>query len=181
MKSLIPALLACALATACSSTGGSGARSSSVQEAKGQPILLVFTDYRTGARMELANESHTDRIKQYSEPRSDANRKVQSDDLMKGLVAYLDDQGFSKDATPGDPPYMTGGDLRWTLQITRPFGESYVAESQTSSTREKLRLRIYSKAFLDTYNHTQAWQAVQIESGRMPFKGPKLGPAGGKR
>jgi len=181
MKSLIPALLACVLLAACSSTSGSPTRASSGQKAEGEPILLVFTDYRTGARMELANESHTDRIKQYSEQRSDANRKVQSDDLMDGLVAYLDDQGFSRDSTPGDPPYMTGGDLRWTLQIMRSSGESYVAESQTASTREKRRLRIYSKAFLDTYNATQGWQAVKIESGQLPFKGPNLKPADGKR
>jgi hypothetical protein len=181
MKSLIPVLLACALTAACSSTGGSGGRPAAGQKAKGEPILLVFTDYHTGARLELANESHTDRVKQYSEQRNDANRKVQSDDLMNGLVAYLDEQGFSRDATPGDPPYMTGGDLRWTLQVMRAAGESYVAEARTASTREKRRLRIYSKAFLDTYNHTQGWQAVKIESGQMPFKGPNIKPTGGKR
>ena len=181
MKRLIPTFITCALLAACSSTGGSGGRSSSGDGAEGEPIILVYTYFQTGASMELANESHTNRLNQYSEPRSNANRKVQSDDLMKDLIDYLDAKGFSKEAIQGDPPYMTGGDLSWTLQLERPSGKSYVAESKTSSTREKRRLRIYSQAFLSTYNATQGWQAVKIESGEMPFKGPNLKQTGGKR
>jgi hypothetical protein len=177
MKQLLYALIVGGLA-ACSSTGSDDGDEAPAE--KGTPILLSFVDYRTGARSELVNESHTSKLEQYSKPRSDAARKVQSDELVAGLVEYLEDNGFRKLAASGDPPYLTGGQFYWTLQLVEPERRCYVAAGRNTSLADKQRLHAFSQAFLGVYNHTDGWQAVEVKPGEMPFKGPNLKPGGGR-
>jgi hypothetical protein len=173
-------LCATLLLTACASTGSDG--SGQAAGGKGTPIQITFVDYRTGATMELVNESHTSKLEQYSTPRSNASRKVQSDELVGQLVEYMDDNGYQKLAVPGDPPYLTGGQFYWTLQIVEPDRRSYVAEGRTTTLADKQRVRAFSQAFLGVYNLTDGWQAVEVAPGEMPFKGPNLPTQkGGKR
>jgi hypothetical protein len=176
MKQL--ALFLGCLAAACSSTGSSGGDGAS--GGTGTPIQLTFVDYRTGARTELVNESHTSKLEQYSKTRSDASRKVQSDELIDGLVEYLEDNGFRKLAASGDPPYLTGGQFYWTLQLIEPERRCYVAEGRNTTLADKQRLRAFSQAFLGVYNLTDGWQAVEVKPGELPFKGPNLKQGGGR-
>ena len=51
-------------------------------------------DYRTGRNFELVNETHTSRVEQYSTLRDNADRKVQSDEIVAkrvegGVQKYL--------------------------------------------------------------------------------------------
>jgi len=179
MKRLLCALSFAGLALSCSSSGAAGG-ADEAGGAKGEPLQLIFVEYKSGARMELVNESHTSKLEQYSQVRTDASRKVQSDEMISALVDYLEDNGFRKLAVPGDPPYLTGGQFYWTLQLVEPDGQAYVAEGRTTSPADKQRLRVFSQAFLSTYNYTQGWQAVEVKPGELPFKGPNIRQGGGR-
>ncbi len=139
---------------------------------KGPAYLLRMVDYRSGARFELVNPSHTTAVSQYSKVRSDPSRKVTDEAWMTGLIEYIKDQGWSKDEKRGSAPTMAKDSLRWSLEMTGPDGTSFVAEPMDAKGSQRTRLRTIQKAFLDTYNATSGFQAVRTESGKLPFKGP---------
>jgi hypothetical protein len=64
------------------------------------------------------------------------------------------------------------GGYRWSLAISGNNGTSFVAEAENASDRERKRMLVYKKAFVDTYNATQGWQAVQVQQGELPFRAP---------
>ncbi len=139
---------------------------------KGPAYLLRMVDYRSGARFELVNPSHTTAVNQYSTVRSDPSRKVTDEAWMTGLVEYIKDQGWSKDEKRGSAPTVAKDSLRWSLELTGPGGTSFVAEPMDAKGSQRTRLRTIQKAFLDTYNATSGFQAVRTESGKPPFKVP---------
>jgi hypothetical protein len=172
---LLSALL-CAASASCASAPRQPAADPSQPKAA-NAICMTLVDYKSGARMELVNASHTDPVEQYSTVRNNAARKVQTDDLMDGLWGYLKEQGFERDSRAGRAPDKAVGSLRWSLQVQSPEGIAYVAEPEDASASARQHLRIFSKAFIDTYNATQGWQAVKVRDGESPFQGPNLKPS----
>lgn len=176
-KLLIALTFAATLLAACASSSSSKAGVAAGSGKTGKSISMTLVDYRSGTRLELVNASHTDPVEQYSTARADASRKVQTDDLMDGLWDYLRDQGFERDAKNGNAPTVTPGakgGYRWSLQVTRPEGTSYVGEADNAADKDRKRLLVFKKAFVDTYNATQGWQAVKVQPGEQPFRGPNL-------
>ena len=140
---------------------------------KGPAYLLRMIDYRTNIKMELVNESHTPHAEQYSKVRADPSRKVTTDEWMSGLIEYLDDQGWSKENKGGNAPTMAQGSLAWSLQLVGPDGASYIAAPLSMKGSQATRMVTMKNAFLQTYNATPGFQAVQNEPGKLPFKAPE--------
>ena len=151
-----------------------GARAEAPVKAKpkGPAYLLRMVDYKSGVRLELVNESHTAPIDQYSKVRSDGSRKVTSDEWMSGLIEYLRDNGWSKEEQDGNAPAQARGSLRWSLEMVGPDGANFVGEASDAKGSQLKRLRTIQKAFVDTYNATQQFQAVTVQDGVLPFKVP---------
>ena len=139
----------------------------------GPAYLLRMVDYKTGARLELVNESHTSHLSQYSKVRNDPSRKVTTDEWMTGLIAYLDDQGWSKEVKPGNAPEMAQGSLGWSLQMVGPDGTSFIAAPVGVKGNQAKRLITMKTAFIQTYNATPGFQAVRAQPGTLPFKVPE--------
>jgi hypothetical protein len=85
--------------------------------AEARPQRVAFVDYRNGTHLELVNETHTGRVEQYSEVRADASRKVQTDEVMQGLVEVLRERGFDRQARPGPAPRASDGQAVMALEI----------------------------------------------------------------
>lgn len=140
----------------------------------GPAYLLRMVDYRSKARFELVNHSHTAPLAQYSKKRPDPSRKVASDEWMTGLLAYFRENGWDKEVRDGAAPAGATGSLLWSLELVGPEGTKHIAEPTNASDSQRKRLRIMWKAFLDTYNQTPGYQAVEIRDGKLPFKQPEL-------
>jgi hypothetical protein len=157
--------LAALILAACSSTGG--------DEDEGTPLRVTYHSFTTGQRLELVSEAHTSRLEQYSEVRADASRKVQSNDVMAGLVEILDDHGFDRYAHEGSMPEDGGGQFTWALEVEGPDGPRHVLAHNALSEGEARDLQRYMLAFIDTYNATYGLQAVETAPGEEVFKTPE--------
>jgi hypothetical protein len=159
----------CLALAACSSP-------SSDEEGKEGPSLRVtYLSYTTGQRLELVSEGHTSRLEQYSEVRADASRKVQTNEIMVGLVEILDDYGFDDYAVDGPlPPLGIGGGATstWALEVDGPDGARHVLAHPGLSPEAARDLQRYMLAFVDTYNATYGLQAVEAAPGEEVFKTP---------
>jgi hypothetical protein len=139
---------------------------------KGPAYLMRMIDYKSGARLELVNESHTSAVDQYSKVREDNTRKVASDDLMRKLIAYTREEGWSKEAVQGSPTGLTRSSALWSLELVGPDGSSYITQPFKVEAAQRKRLRTIQAAFIDTYNATQGFQAARVREGELPFKVP---------
>jgi hypothetical protein len=146
--------------------------SPSAEEEQGTPLRVTYQSYTTGQRLELVSEAHTSRLAQYSEVRADASRKVQSNDVMAGLVEILDDHGFERYAQEGAMPADGGGRFTWGLEVEGPGGPRHVLAHNGLSEAEARDLQRYMLAFIDTYNATYGLQAVETAPGEEVFKTP---------
>ena len=160
------ALLA-ALVAACSSTSGDEGGA-----AEAQALRVSYRSYSSGQLLELVSEAHTSRLEQYSEVRADAGRKVQTNDVMQGLVELLAANGFDEYAAEGPSPADGGGRFTWALEVETPEGPRHVLAQPGLPAQANKDLQRYMVAFVDTYNATYGLQAVDVTPGREPFKGP---------
>jgi hypothetical protein len=140
---------------------------------------MTFVDYRTGAKLELVNQSHTDALELYSTPRADAARKVQTDELMIDLWDFLRDSGYGSFAVEGAAPPVQSKAFLWSLEVEGQHGFSHVREETTLPDDKKEELRRLSYGFLQTYNATQGWQTIETKPGEVPFKAPRVRNGGG--
>jgi len=162
-----PGLLAClllGLLAACTSTPPAP-----------RPQRVTYFDLRSGARFELVNETHTGRLEQYSEVRSDAARKVQTDEVMQGLVEVLRDRGFDDQARPGPAPRAGEGESVMALEIEDGDKIEHVLGYRGMPEAELRRLLELRQDFLELYNATYGLQAVEQREGESPFQNP-VGP-----
>jgi hypothetical protein len=149
--------------------------SSDEEEKEGPALRVTYLSYTTGQRLELVSEGHTSRLEQYSEVRADASRKVQTNEIMVGLVEILDDYGFDDYAVDGPlPPYEGGaaGAATWALEVDGPDGARHVLAHAGLSPEAARDLQRYMLAFVDTYNATYGLQAVEAAPGEEVFKTP---------
>jgi hypothetical protein len=163
------------LALACSSPSPDEAG------ADGPALRVTYLSYTTGQRLELVSEGHTSRLEQYSEVRADASRKVQTNEIMVGLVEILDDYGFGDYAVDGPlPPAGIGGGASggagaytWALEVEGPDGTRHVLAHPGLTPEAARDLQRYMLAFVDTYNATYGLQAVESAPGEDVFKTPE--------
>lgn len=141
----------------------------------GEPVRVAFIDYRSARRLELVNESHTERLEQYSQVRADASRKVQTDEVMAALVEYLDANGLGERAQVGPAPAVppSGSGLSMAIEVEVGGATSHVPAYRDMAAGDKERVRVLAAAILDTYNATYSLQAVESRPGETPFETPK--------
>jgi hypothetical protein len=167
-------LLVSGFLTACASSGASGVGASEV--------LVRLHDFRTRERFELASESHTDRVKYYSDGRHDAARKVQTDEIMSAFVGELERQGYTDRARAGRAPAIGSGDvIRWGLEVERGPNQSHWLVGTGSQPADWQAFQKCRDTFLQLYNITVSYQAVQNDSGGSYFGNQERAAAGQKR
>lgn len=162
-------LLACS-ACASSKSDESEASSAVADAAAGVPVRVAVLEYQHSVRIELVNNSHTDKLEQYSEIRPDASRKVQDDDVMAALLEYLDQEGFSRLAVPGLAPAMGSRLTTWALEIETPTSKRHILGSALTIAEDKREALKMKTAVVQLFNATRGWQAVQIQDGKLPFQ-----------
>ncbi|MCY3003896.1 MAG: hypothetical protein NTV21_19035 [Planctomycetota bacterium] len=131
-------------------------------------------DYRTGRNFELVNETHTSRVEQYSTLRDNADRKVQSDEIVAELVGWLESEGFGSLAQTGAAPTEKSAERVWVLEVQGPDGPRHLLVTKSTTPESYAVCRKLKAGFLDIYNATYAGQAKQMAEGETPFLAPEL-------
>lgn len=170
--SRLPVLLFLGLAlviSACSSSSSSGAD----DDGPGTPLRVTYLSFKSGQRLvlELVNEAHTGRLEQYSAVRSDAARKVQTNDVMQGLVEVLEENGFGDRAQAGSAP-AEAGVMAWALEIEEDGNLRHISAVPGLTPEENQNLLRLAAAFVDTYNATYGLQAVELKQDSTYFQTP---------
>lgn len=167
------ALLALLALSACASSGADAVA--------GHPQRVAWVDYRSKVLLELVNESHTDRLEQYStvRSRSEASRKVQTDEVMAELLAVLREGGFEKRARPGAMPRGGDGQSVMALEIDDDGRISHVLAWRGMPADDRQAILGMAQNFADLYNATYGLQAVEMGLDESPFENP-VGPTRNK-
>lgn len=152
-----------------------GCASHAASDGPARPQRVAWIDYRSGVRLELVNETHTGRVEQYSTTRKDASRKVQTDEVMSGLIEILHDQGFSERARPGPMPLGGDGQNVMALEIDDAGDVQHVVAWRGMPADDRTALLGMAQNFADLYNATYGLQAVEVGQDESPFENP-VGP-----
>lgn len=141
------------------------------------PQRVTFVDFRNGTRIELVNETHTGRVEQYSEllEKDKATRKVQTDEVMFGLIEVLRDGGFDDQAKPGPAPRQSDGQSVLALEIEDGDKIQYALGYKGMPAAERQKLLALVQNVVELYNQTYGLQAVELKEGETPFENP-VGP-----
>ena len=170
------ASLSCWLLAACSGTGA--ARD---EGGEGSAVLVALRDFRSGESFELASESHTDRLTYYSGARSEAARKIQTDEIMSAFVSELERLGFDDHAQPGRAPSIASNDvIRWGIEVHDGAQSTHWLIGTGSAPADWSDFQKCRDTFLQLYNITVSYQAVKNESGKQYFDDKKSTAAGQK-
>lgn len=149
---------------------GACATSGAARNETGIALLVALENLRTGERFELASESHTDRVTYYSDERKDAARKVQTDEIMSAFVGELGRQGFEEHARTGRAPAIGSGDvIRWALEIESHSSQTHWLVGTSSPPADWQAFQRCRDTFLQLYNITVSYQAVENAGGRSYF------------
>jgi len=159
---------------ACSSTPSSGTA------ALDAPVRVTLTQWHDGQYFELVNDRYTtevesqSRVELYSAVRSDAQRKVQSDEVTAELLKFFDDHGFDELSTAGHAPAPKVGatDGGWTIEVEES-GQVRFALTVGRTAEDKVALLTMIQAFFEIWNNTFSLQSVEIEEGQSPFQQPE--------
>jgi hypothetical protein len=174
LQRLFCCLTVCASLGACASSGAARGEA-------GATLLVSLQNLRTGECFELASVSHTDPVAYYSDARNDAARKVTTDEIMSAFVGELDRQGFGKHARPGRAPAIGSGDvIRWGLEVESGTGRAHWLIGTGSSPDDWQAFQKCRDMFLELYNFTVSYQAVENPSGK-GFFDDKTRAAGQKK
>ena len=152
-----------------------GCASNSASSGPARPQRVAWIDYRSNVRLELVNETHTGRVEQYSSTRKDASRKVQTDEVMSGLIEVLRDEGFGKQARSGPMPLGSDGRSVMALEIDDNGAIEHVVAWKGMPARERTAILSMAQNFADLYNATYGLQAVDVGLDESPFENP-VGP-----
>lgn len=163
--------LTCLLLAAACSAPEAGGR----PEITGLPQRVAYLDYRNGLVFELVNESHTDRVEQYSALRQDASRKVQSDEVVSGLIEALRAQGFRRMARSGAAPRGASAPAMMAVEIDDGGGVEHVLGLKGMPADDRRTVLALGQSVLEIYNATYSLQAVEVREGESPFENP-VGP-----
>lgn len=128
----------------------------------GHPMRVKYLDFLGGNVFQLVNESHSNALDVYSRkvPKSQAYTKVQSDEVVKALIERFDEQGVTKRLQPGLAPFYPTGTRAGALEIEGEKGPSFWLILDKSPQAERAAFTKSAKDFVDLYNATESWQAV---------------------
>ena len=151
------ALAALALASCASSSNATGSETSPERT---RPLLVRLIDWRSGQRLTLVDESHTERSKLYSTTKSisEAGTKVASDEILEETVKFFRDQGFFSRAAPG--PASQLGQAQ-SLDVETPEGTVHMDLAPGLKPADADVFRACRKAFGDIYNRVFQLQSVK--------------------
>jgi hypothetical protein len=153
-----------ALLGACGSSGSSGSGSSDKRPEKtGQPMRVLFVQYTPSQKFELVNDSHSNRVEMYSSAKKveEAYAKVTTDEVLREVIAMLDDNGFAKRAVPGSAPPTSDGSTSRVFEIERDGKTSFWAVGRGANADEVKRFNDSMSGFLAIYTNTYGLQAVE--------------------
>jgi len=164
---LRPAALFLTLLAALSACAGPG-------QATGHRVLVGLYDAKTDLHLDLANESHPEFAKVYSQERRDANLKLAPDDLMEQLVRDLDERlGFATLAVTGGPPAPSAAIRGW-VTVQQDAAKRTFAVPAKNATAEQLQAFVNMKLVLnDVFTHVGALQFVNNPQGSSIFRDSK--------
>ena len=163
----ILALLSLALLGACNSS--TSARANERSGTDGAATRVLLKQFEKGMRFELVSEAHTDPLEYYSTPRDDASLKIQTNEVMEALLEVMEDSGFARHAQPGSAPSRGNEYMNWCFEVERDGAKEHWAVGTRSELAELQRFGECRDAFLQLYNVTAAYQAVDNESGERIF------------
>lgn len=139
-------------------------------------MRVTLRNYDAAQLFELVSESHTSRVEYYSQVREDAARKIQSDEVMDALLDELGAQGFEEFAHPGRAPTQKSEVISQSLEIEHGDTTEHWIVGKGSSPVERQRFRECMLAFVQIYNLTASYQALENPQGSQIF--PKTGNGG---
>ncbi len=160
------ALVASLICCACSA---SGPRSDPSSRNADDRTRIALRNYDADQRFELVSESHTNRVEYYSQVRSDASRKIQSDEVMRALIEELQKQGFADFAQPGRAPSQGTEIVSQSLEIERGGETEHWVVGKGSAAEERERFRDCMLEFVQIYNLTASYQALENPDGSQIF------------
>ena len=137
------------------------------------PTRIGLYDFRSQRRFELVNEAHTARLDQYSTVRANADRKVQSNEIVAELAGWLETEGFGALARDGASPSRGSTDAVWALEVELDGKPRHLVVSKSTPPADYALCRNLKAGFLDIYNATYAGQATQTKEGETPFLAPE--------
>jgi len=124
------------------------------------PIRVTFRDYRSGLVMNLLNESHSDPVEYYSQPRNDASTKIQNDEIIDALIEVFEAKGFERMKFDGPAPQHGGGASR-ALAIEKHGRIQHIVFRQEDARANRLAFNDCAAAFLEINNLTYGAQTVE--------------------
>ncbi|MFM7297236.1 MAG: hypothetical protein ACKO4Q_08440, partial [Planctomycetota bacterium] len=137
------------------------------------PTRIGLYDFRSQRRFELVNEAHTARLDQYSTVRENADRKVQSNEIVADLTGWFEKEGFAALAREGASPTKGSTDAVWAMEVELDGKLRHVVVSKSTPPADYALCRSLKAGFLDIYNATYAGQATQTKEGESPFLAPE--------
>ena len=140
--------------------------------ANGEPALdhLVRQTFALQRQhFELASESHTDRVTYYSELRSEAARKIQTDEVMALLVEEIENDGFERYAQEGRAPSRGGEAVTRAIEIENGDRTEHWLIGNGSSVEERKAFNECLTEFLEMYNISASFQSVANPVGHEYF------------
>lgn len=150
-----------------------GSCASTPSPAQIEPCRIGLYDFRSQRRFELVNEAHTARLDQYSQVRDNADRKVQSNEIVADLAGWLEKEGFAALARDGASPSRGATDAVWAMEVERGGKLRHFVVSKSTPPADYALCRNLKAGFLDIYNATYAGQATQTQAGQSPFLAPE--------
>jgi hypothetical protein len=172
--SSIGALAISSVIASCASTAPGSA--SEKPERTGQPARVAYLNYGAGPggqRLEIVNQSHTDRTELYSRARpiEEAVTKVASDEILEELIGFFRTKGFFEHSAKGPAPVTGNGQYSQALEIEAPGEYVHVTVHKGLTSDERQRFLECAQAFVLIYNDTYQLQSVD--------RAPDWDPSGG--
>ncbi len=127
--------------------------------------------YRSNLSFELVNPAHTDPVDVYSTKRTTPNLKVADDEVLRSLIDFLGEHGFSEYETDGAAP--PGGPSPYTmaLEIETESGVSHWGTSAATNMAEKASMQECYRHFINgVFNQVQAYQTIDNPEGSRFFE-----------
>lgn len=180
----VPSIAISALAIlGCASTD------SHTDSSVGLPAEVRFYDSRTGLHMAIVNDSHLAqlgvegespddrRLAFYSAIRGGAGPKVTTDEILEGLIGYLDDQGFERLAASG--PLSEGESGTISIEVVTGLAARHAVRTKGMSLADAESFNALVLAFYQTYNAIPQYQAYDGQPAEELFQSPEPPGRGG--
>lgn len=126
-------------------------------------MRVRFLDYASGQKLELVNDSHSDRTQVYSSTKKleDAFVKVTPDEVLDETIANFEKSGFFERAVPGSAPLEGAPGVSRALEVERGGKTHFWAIAKSAADAERKRFSECTTLFTFVYNNTYQLQSVE--------------------